>query len=120
MDERRMAFGLCFGVRLRAPKPGGRFLKLGHLCSNSHGHGFKTPVLSERWWLMVRSQEGATLPVLPSPVTRHLLLLRVERLLTGLPFRLAETTCLQRLDHSERLLSRTTNIQVMNYFVTQN
>src|ERR1051326_3427508 len=46
-------------------------------------------------------------------------LLAVERLLTGLPFSLAESAGLQRVNHTQRFFRRAADVQVMHDFVTQ-
>src|SRR5262245_12083031 len=43
----------------------------------------------------------------------------VQRLLTWFPLRLAKSTSLQRRDHSQRLFGRTTNVEIVNDFVTE-
>src|SRR5918996_1568395 len=43
----------------------------------------------------------------------------VKRLLTWFPLCLAQTARLQRLDNSQRLFGRTSNVQIVNDLVTQ-
>src|ERR1041385_2307298 len=46
-------------------------------------------------------------------------LLAVERLLAGLPFSLAESAGLQRLNHAQRFFRRAADVQIVHDLVTQ-
>ena len=56
----------------------------------------------------------------PSPVIRRPSLLGVKRLLPWLPFCLAQTAGLQRLNHTQSLFSGASDVQIMHDLVTKN